>query len=74
MKKKVLIIEGMKCENCAKHVKEALKKVEGVKSAMVNLEEKMALIELTHNVDDEKLRESIEGAGYKLVSIEEPIS
>lgn len=69
MKKKIFV-EGMKCNNCANHVKEALMGVAGVTSAEVNLSEKTALIELTHDVEDEKLKEAIDEAGYELVSLE----
>jgi len=67
---KKLFIEGMSCGHCVAHVEEALKELDGVKSALVSLEEKTAVIELTHNVDDEKLKEAIDEAGYEIVSIQ----
>lgn len=70
MMKKKLIIEGMSCGHCAAHVEEALKEVDGIISVLVKLKEKNALIELTHDIDDEKLREVIGEAGYELVGIE----
>lgn len=68
--KKKLFIEGMSCEHCVAHVEEALKEVDGVKSAKVSLKEKNAVIELTQDVDYERLKEAIDEAGYELISIE----
>lgn len=67
---KKLFIEGMSCGHCAAHVEEALKEVDGIKSVKVTLKDKNAVIELTHDVDDEKLKEAIDEAGYELVRIE----
>lgn len=67
---KKLFIEGMSCGHCVAHVEEALKEVDGVKSILVNLEEKTAVIELTQNIDDGKLEQAINQAGYKLVNIQ----
>ena len=41
MKKKILI-EGMSCEHCVAHVKDALEGIDGVASVLVNLEGKYA--------------------------------
>ena len=49
---------------------EALKEVDGVKSVHVTLKDKNAIIELTHEIDDKKLKEAIDEAGYELVRIE----
>ena len=67
---KKLLIEGMSCNHCVAHVTEALKEVDGVKSVHVTLKDKNAIIELTHEVDDKKLKEAIDEAGYELVGIE----
>ena len=67
MKKKILI-EGMSCNHCVGHVKEALEGLDGVSSVQVNLAEKNAVVETT--VDDEKLKEVIEDEGYDVVNIE----
>ncbi len=42
MQSTMLKIEGMTCQNCVGHVKEALLSVEGVKEAKVSLEENSA--------------------------------
>ena len=57
MKKKILI-EGMSCNKCVGHVKEALEDLDGVTSVEVSLEGKNAIVETTAN--DEALKEVIE--------------
>jgi copper chaperone len=69
MKKKILI-EGMSCGHCVKHVNNALSEVEGVTNIEVNLEGKYALVEAA-GVDNGALKFAIEDAGYDVVSIEE---
>jgi copper ion binding protein len=69
MTKKILI-EGMSCGHCVKHVTEALKEVCGVKSVDVDLAGKKAVVELDHEVHDEKIKAAIDDAGYEVVGIE----
>ena len=68
--KKKLIIEGMSCGHCVSHVEEALKEVDGVTTVNVSLEGKNAVIEASNEIEEAKLREAIEEAGYELVGIE----
>lgn len=68
MKKKI-IIEGMSCNHCVSHVKEALEALEGVSQVHVNLEGRYATIE-TKVVDNVVLKEAIEEEGYDVISIE----
>ena len=67
MKRKILI-EGMSCNKCVGHVKEALEDLDGVTSVEVSLEGKNAIVETTAN--DEALKEVIEEEGYDVVKIE----
>ena len=67
MEKKI-IIEGMSCNHCVEHVKKALSGIEGVLSAVVDLEGKYALVNV-NNVSDEVLKEAIEDEGYDVVEI-----
>lgn len=67
MKKKILI-EGMSCSHCVKHVTEALKDL-GAKGVEVNLEKKYALAEV-NNISDESIKSAIEDAGYDVVEIQ----
>jgi copper chaperone CopZ len=67
--KNKLLIEGMNCQNCVHHIKEALEGVSGVKSAKVNLEGKYAEVELTHYVEESKFKAAIDEAGYELTKV-----
>lgn len=60
-----LAIEGMTCSSCAKAVEEALKKVEGVENASVNLTRSTAFVEFHPNhVDIDVLKRAVQLAGY----------
>jgi len=65
---KKIIIEGMSCNNCVNHVKEALSRLKDSAKISVNLEEKYGIVE-TSSTDDE-IREIIEEEGYDVISIE----
>ncbi|GAA0077232.1 heavy-metal-associated domain-containing protein [Clostridium weizhouense] len=67
MKKKILI-EGMSCNHCVGHVKNALEGLDGVTSVEVSLQDKYALVETT--VSDQVLKDAIEDEGYDVVGIE----
>lgn len=61
---KNLSVEGMMCQHCVMHVKEALEKVDGVESASVSLEKKSASVTLKHDVSDDALIQAVKDAGY----------
>lgn len=69
MKKKVFI-EGMKCENCAKHVKDALNSLTGVASAEINLANKHAIIETTLEISDKAIELAVNSEKYKVAGVE----
>ncbi len=62
-----LTVEGMTCQNCARHVREALLSVPGVSVATVDLEAQRATVRWTegfpHNT--EAARKAVEDAGYE---------
>lgn len=62
---KTLKVEGMMCEHCVAHVKEALESVKGVKSVEVSLEEGTATVEAGLLVKDSELVEAVKQAGYE---------
>ncbi|PRR75902.1 CopZ family metallochaperone [Clostridium thermopalmarium] len=68
--KKRLNIDGMSCNHCVMHVKNALMEVEGVKNVEVNLDKKFAMVE-GENLEDSKMISAVEDAGYDVLSIEE---
>ena len=63
--KKTILVDGMMCRHCVKHVKDALEQVEGVKSAEVSLENKTAVVELSKEVADGVLLSAVTEAGYE---------
>ncbi|EDS77338.1 heavy-metal-associated domain-containing protein [Clostridium massiliodielmoense] len=68
--KRKLNIEGMSCNHCVMHVKNALMEIEGVKTVDVNLEDKFAVVE-GENLDDSKMKAEVEDWGYNVTSIGE---
>ena len=52
MIKKLIEIEGLHCENCAKKVEEALYGLPEVENVEVNLSDKNAKVTLNEEVDD----------------------
>lgn len=69
MKKKISI-EGMSCNHCVNHVKEALSELNGVTSVDVNLEAKSAVLESGSEVKDEDIKFAVDDVGYEVVNIE----
>lgn len=66
--KKIIKIEGMKCENCSAHVKEALETLDSNLDVKISLFRKQATVE-GENLNDEALKEAVEKAGYKVLGI-----
>lgn len=67
---KKIYIEGMTCDHCVKHVTNALIEVEGVKDVKVDLQGKIAAVELAGDIDDSRLKAAVEEAGYDVTKIE----
>lgn len=65
--KKVLKVEGMTCGHCKMAVEKALKSVDGVENAVVDLANKSAEVTLTKEVNDDVLKKAVEDAGYEVV-------
>jgi Cu+-exporting ATPase len=59
-----LKIEGMTCASCVRHVEKALKSVEGVTTAEVNLATEEARVEMSRDAVSELIA-SVDSAGYK---------
>ncbi|PNE22359.1 heavy metal transport/detoxification protein [Mesotoga sp. Brook.08.YT.4.2.5.1] len=66
-----LEIGGMSCNHCKMRVERALKSVEGVEDAVVDIDEGIAEIFTTKNIEENRLREIIEDAGYSFRGIRE---
>ena len=67
--KKQVNIEGMSCGHCVNHVAEALKQINGVTNVTVDLKGKNAIVELSKDVSDAEFKNSIEDAGYDVISV-----
>ena len=70
LKKVIVNVDGMSCNNCAKHVNKALSEIEGVKEVDVNLEGKQAEVSYEGNIEEETLKSAIDEAGYEYKGIE----
>ena len=68
--KTVVKVEGMMCEHCVAHVREALSKLPGVKSIDISLQDKTAAIKSKKPLEEEAIKSLIEGAGYQFAGIE----
>ena len=66
--KTILKIDGMECDNCVKHVTEALKGVAGVTAAVVSLEEERAEVEHSEAASLEAMKAAVVDAGYEVVA------
>ena len=66
--KKELMIEGMMCQNCVKHVTHAMEGISGASHVPVSLENKKATVEVPESVT-ETLKAAVTEAGYKVTEI-----
>ena len=65
---KVIKVEGMTCNHCKMAVEGALKKLQGVSSATVSLENKNVTVTFIEDqVNFEQMKEAIEEQGYDVV-------
>lgn len=67
--KKELMIEGMMCQNCVKHVTHALEGIPGAADVQVSLEDKKATVNVPESVTDEALKAAVTEAGYEVTGI-----
>ena len=64
--KKTIQIEGMQCNHCKMSVEKVLGALEGVTKVEVSLENKTAVIEAVKEIEDSKIKEVIEEAGFEV--------
>lgn len=65
MAKIKLKIEGMHCPKCVAKTKESLEGIEGVKTADVNLDKGLAVVEYEGDIPEEKFTMAVIDAGFK---------
>lgn len=68
-----LKISGMTCGSCASHVKEALERVPGVKSATVSYPKGLAVVDTAAAVAWQAITAAVEGAGYHAAVFDAPV-
>ncbi len=64
MKKVELNVEGMMCQMCVKHVREALEAIPGAKDVVVDLDAKAASVELPDDASAQTAVDAVNNAGY----------
>ena len=57
----------MTCQNCVRHVKEAISEVSGVKSVDVSLENASAKVSSDSDLDRGALKTAVQEAGYAIL-------
>lgn len=64
-KKAVILVEGMMCEKCKKHVEDACMSVPGILSANADLKKKCVTVKSKEEINVEAVKASITDAGYE---------
>lgn len=65
---RTLKISGMHCENCAKNVRNALNKIDGV-VADVDLKANTAKVSYDREISKDDLENAVKSAGYEVVGV-----
>ncbi len=68
--KKIIGIKGMSCEHCQAKTEKALNAIDGVE-AKVDLKKKIALVNLSKDIDDQVFKDAIHAIDFEVVSIKE---
>lgn len=65
-------VNGMVCSFCAQGIKRNFESLDSVKEVLPSLENKVVVIKIkdSKTLDDEKIKQIINDAGYQVVSIE----
>lgn len=66
---KTVRISGMHCDRCAESVTKAINKIDGA-SAKVSLKKETAVVSYDRKLDNGRLKEAVQKAGFDVVSIE----
>lgn len=67
--KKVITIEGMHCNHCAKKVETTLKNINGVDKVKVNLSKKEATIISKVEISNQTIQDSFKELDFKIIDI-----
>ena len=66
---KEISIEGMQCNHCKASVEKSLNKLDGVIKVEVSLENKKAVIKSQKEIDNNKIKDAIQDAGFEVKQI-----
>lgn len=66
---RILIIQGMSCENCEIRVENALNRLNGV-AASVSFKRKRAVVSYSQPVEDQLLKQTVERLGYQVTELQ----
>ena len=66
---KTIQVKGMMCGHCEAHVKKALEELPEVDEATADFQSGVATVVLNAEVEDKKLKQAIEKAGYKVIRV-----
>lgn len=69
MKKVLFNIDGMSCVKCVKKIEEFFSKLDYVKSIEVSLEEKTTVFELSEDVSNISIKDSLVELGFNVNAI-----
>ena len=69
-KTETVLVDGMMCENCEKHVSEALKKVDGIEDAKADHTTGKVVLTVTKTPDEKAMKQAVEDADYTYVGVE----
>lgn len=64
--KKIMVIEGMKCQGCVTDVKEKFQALQGVEAVQVDLEKKQAEVESSREINLDEFRAALSGTTFKV--------
>ena len=68
--KKIIGIDGMKCEHCVAKATKALNAIDGVE-AKVDLKKKIAKVDLSKDVNDQVFKDALKEVDFEVTSIKE---
>lgn len=61
-----ILISGMTCQNCVRHVTQALREIDGVRDVSVTLEPAQATIQADRIIERGEIAGALDEAGYAL--------
>jgi copper chaperone CopZ len=68
MAKKEYRVEGMNCQHCVMHVKNALEKLDGVEKVFISLEDSLVSIFAENQPDLIRINKALDDAGHYKIS------